>query len=198
MDDDDDDDEEESDRLIEKAKLCLRSGRRDSALQRGSRASGRAAVLIDAILRNGSVAGEGARAPEPCAQHWSEEEEEEEITTGGHERKKGYTEEQQLGVFRIKRCQDYYEVLGVAKEASDEQLKTAYRKLALRFHPDKNCAPGATDAFKVIGNAYAVLGNPEQRRQYDQVGHHADRRNSHPDFEVSPEDLFNDSSGGRF
>ncbi|KAJ8371645.1 hypothetical protein AAFF_G00303650 [Aldrovandia affinis] len=190
-----DDDEEESDRLIEKAKLCLRSGRRDRALQllheaQRTHTSGRAGVLIDAILRNGSVAGEG---------------EEEEDTTGGHERKKGYTEEQQLGVFRIKRCQDYYEVLGVAKEASDEQLKTAYRKLALRFHPDKNCAPGATDAFKVIGNAYAVLGNPEQRRQYDQEGRHADqegrhadRQNSHPDFEVSPEDLFNEFFRGRF
>lgn len=49
---------------------------------------------------------------------------------------------------RIKRCKNFYEILGVMKDASDEDLKKSYRKLALRFHPDKNCAPGATDAFK--------------------------------------------------
>lgn len=50
--------------------------------------------------------------------------------------------------FRIKKCKDYYEILGVEKTATEIELKKAYRKLALQMHPDKNKAPGATEAFK--------------------------------------------------
>lgn len=73
-------------------------------------------------------------------------------------------------VKRVRKCQDYYEILGVSKEASESDLKKAYRKLALQFHPDKNSAPGAGEAFKAIGNAFAVLSDPEKRRQYDLYG----------------------------
>ena len=57
---------------------------------------------------------------------------------------------------RVRKCKDYYEILGVSKDASDSDLKKSYRKLALQFHPDKNKAPGAGEAFKSIGNSFAV------------------------------------------
>ncbi len=73
-------------------------------------------------------------------------------------------------IFRIRSCHDYYEILGVNKDAGETELKKAYRKLALQFHPDKNKAPGAAEAFKAIGNAFAVLSDSEKRRQYDLYG----------------------------
>lgn len=51
-------------------------------------------------------------------------------------------------LYRIKQCKDFYEILGVQTDASEDELKRSYRKLALKFHPDKNHAPGATEAFK--------------------------------------------------
>ena len=65
---------------------------------------------------------------------------------------------------------DYYKILGVAKGASDDQLKKAYRKLALKYHPDKNQAAGAEDKFKEIGEAYDVLSDPRKKQIYDQCG----------------------------
>ncbi|KAJ8013833.1 hypothetical protein DPEC_G00033900 [Dallia pectoralis] len=115
---------------------------------------------------------------------------------------KAYTSEQLDAVKQIKSCNDYYEILGVEKDAGDEDLKRSYRKLALKFHPDKNQAPGATEAFKAIGNAYAVLSNTEKRRQYDERGEetvHATRQHRHDfDADISPEDLFNMFFGGGF
>jgi len=65
---------------------------------------------------------------------------------------------------------DYYKILGVPKGASDDVLKKAYRKLALKYHPDKNQSPGAEEKFKEIGEAYDVLSDPRKKQIYDQLG----------------------------
>jgi molecular chaperone DnaJ len=67
---------------------------------------------------------------------------------------------------------DYYEILGVARDATDTQIKSAYRKLALKFHPDRN--PGdhtAEERFKEAAEAYAIVSDPEKRSMYDRFGH---------------------------
>jgi len=66
---------------------------------------------------------------------------------------------------------DYYDVLSVSRNSSKEDIKNAYRKLALQYHPDRNKSPDAEEKFKEISEAYAVLSDDEKRRQYDQFGH---------------------------
>ena len=68
---------------------------------------------------------------------------------------------------------DYYEVLGVSRDADAAALKKAFRKLAIQFHPDRNDAPEAEDRFKELNEAYAVLSDPQKRAQFDRFGHDA-------------------------
>ena len=68
---------------------------------------------------------------------------------------------------------DYYEVLGLQKGASDEEIKRAFRKLAKQYHPDVNKEEGAEAKFKEIGEAYSVLSDKQKKAQYDQFGHAA-------------------------
>lgn len=88
-------------------------------------------------------------------------------------------------------AQDYYEILGVERSASPEQLKKAFRKLALEHHPDRAEDKAAAEAkFKEINEAYAVLSDPEKRKQYDTFG----SERFHQQF--SQDDIFNASSFG--
>ncbi|MBI4281893.1 MAG: molecular chaperone DnaJ [Chloroflexi bacterium] len=66
---------------------------------------------------------------------------------------------------------DYYSVLGVPRNASQEEIRTKFRRLALEFHPDRNKDPGAQEKFKEINAAYQVLSDPQKRAQYDHFGH---------------------------
>ena len=109
---------------------------------------------------------------------------------------------------------DYYEILGVSRNASEEEIKKAYRKQALKFHPDKNPDDKhAEEKFKEVGEAYEVLSDPQQRAAYDQYGHDAfdprrrasgGRGGFHDPFEVfreafgggTVEDIFEQFFGG--
>eukprot|EP00485_Elphidium_margaritaceum_P001346 CAMPEP_0202701164 /NCGR_PEP_ID=MMETSP1385-20130828/14273_1 /ASSEMBLY_ACC=CAM_ASM_000861 /TAXON_ID=933848 /ORGANISM="Elphidium margaritaceum" /LENGTH=238 /DNA_ID=CAMNT_0049358519 /DNA_START=17 /DNA_END=730 /DNA_ORIENTATION=- len=100
---------------------------------------------------------------------------------------------------------DYYDILSISKDASSEQIKKAYRKKAMQWHPDKNPqnAEEATSKFKEIGEAYEVLSDPRRRRRYDQGGVTGfDFKSSHNPFDLFQEmfaDSFGDELfGGRF
>ncbi|TFK39817.1 hypothetical protein BDQ12DRAFT_681271 [Crucibulum laeve] len=132
---------------------------------------------------------------------------------GGEKRE--YTKEQHAVVKRVRACKvaEYYEILAVKKECEEAEIKKAYRKLALALHPDKNGAPGADEAFKLVSKAFQVLSDPQKRSAYDRSGSDPEDRfggaPSHTSFstspfgggggfdgELSPEDLFNMFFGG--
>eukprot|EP00218_Dolichomastix_sp_CCMP3274_P016116 CAMPEP_0170134598 /NCGR_PEP_ID=MMETSP0033_2-20121228/1998_1 /TAXON_ID=195969 /ORGANISM="Dolichomastix tenuilepis, Strain CCMP3274" /LENGTH=325 /DNA_ID=CAMNT_0010370165 /DNA_START=78 /DNA_END=1055 /DNA_ORIENTATION=+ len=73
-------------------------------------------------------------------------------------------------VRRVLRTKDYYEVLGVGRSAGDDEIKKAYRKLALQLHPDKCRSPNAEEAFKVVNKVFDTLSDPQKRAAYDQYG----------------------------
>ncbi|KAK4372747.1 hypothetical protein RND71_008131 [Anisodus tanguticus] len=84
---------------------------------------------------------------------------------------KTYREEHIELIRRIKSKKDYYEILGLEKSCSVEEIKKAYRKVSLKVHPDKNKAPGSEDAFKKVAKAFKCLSDDGSRRRYDMTGY---------------------------
>ncbi|ODQ63545.1 DnaJ-domain-containing protein [Nadsonia fulvescens var. elongata DSM 6958] len=89
-----------------------------------------------------------------------------------------FTPAQKAAVDRVKRCKahQYYSILDLEVSASDGEIKKAYRKLALIMHPDKNGAPGADEAFKLVSKAFQILSDPQKKRIFDQTGSDPDSR----------------------
>eukprot|EP01041_Mallomonas_annulata_P006548 gene6548-13244_t len=124
-------------------------------------------------------------------------------TAAGSVKSRPFTEDQEKESKRILILskKSHYEVLSLTKRCTEDEVKKAYRKLALKFHPDKNSAPSAEGAFKAISTAVETLSDPQKRAAYDDVGHEAF---SQPNGgggaehfrrggggEMSPEDVFN-------
>lgn len=97
---------------------------------------------------------------------------------------------------------DYYEVLGVGRQATPEEIKRAYRRAALKYHPDRNKEPGAEERFKEAAEAYEVLSDTEKRQRYDRYGHAGlNGVNMHDFSGMGVEDIFSifgDLFGGAF
>lgn len=86
---------------------------------------------------------------------------------------RNYTPEQLEVVEKISTLNDYYSILGISKEATQDEIKRAYRKLAVKLHPDKNDAPGAEDVFKKVNQAYTCLSDKDKKAHYDLFGEEA-------------------------
>eukprot|EP00118_Oscarella_pearsei_P010353 m.63125 g.63125 ORF g.63125 m.63125 type:complete len:366 (+) comp35145_c2_seq8:34-1131(+) len=113
---------------------------------------------------------------------------------------KNYTEDQVSLVKKVLSCKNYYEILGVEKDANEADLKKKYRKLALQLHPDKNQAPGASEAFKAVGKAFGVLSDSDKRKQYDAFGDEDQlerpTRHYYRDDDIDVDQLFHMFFGG--
>eukprot|EP00096_Caligus_rogercresseyi_P006678 TRINITY_DN2338_c0_g1_i2.p1 TRINITY_DN2338_c0_g1~~TRINITY_DN2338_c0_g1_i2.p1 ORF type:complete len:379 (+),score=125.25 TRINITY_DN2338_c0_g1_i2:43-1137(+) len=164
----------------------------------------RAQELLDLIAIKNKNQGLGSRAQETPSQ-----------PSMSSSKPSNHSKEQEEAVSRILACKDYYKILGLSRDAEASDIKKAYRKLALQFHPDKNKAPRADEAFKAIGNAFNTLSNPSERKYYDQVGarigHSGSQSGAHSgahgglfedhdrvfEFDMSSEEMFSRLFGGR-
>ena len=93
---------------------------------------------------------------------------------------------------------DYYEVLGIKKNAGLADIKKAFRTLAMKYHPDRNKSADATEKFKEINEAYEVLSDEKKRKIYDQYGHAGLNNSGFSSENINPFDIFNQFFGGGF
>ncbi|XP_052755685.1 dnaJ homolog subfamily B member 14 [Galleria mellonella] len=167
---------DEADKCIDIAQNAFSAGDTEKAerfLLKAERLypSARAKELLTRVRAAGSSGNASKRTPPSTPSSSTEENVRKRKTPSHQPPQREYTQEQLEAVRRVNtKCKDYYEILGVTKEATDSDIKKSYKKLALQLHPDKNHAPGAAEAFKAIGNAAAILTDPEKRKQYDLRG----------------------------
>ncbi|KAG0488111.1 hypothetical protein HPP92_006922 [Vanilla planifolia] len=163
---------EEAIRCIDKARTALASGDKERAL-RFIRIAKRLNpnVSVDAILA--ACENLGGCGPSLPSQKSSKREFQKEPGCSNFSESSNfdrcYTDEHVELIQGIKSRKDYYAILGVDKSCSTEDIRRAYKKLSLKVHPDKNKAPGADEAFKIISKAFMCLSDEGTRRQYDQV-----------------------------
>lgn len=116
--------------------------------------------------------------------------------------KRDYTPEQQQAARKINKTTDYYQILSIERTVDEAGIKAAYRKMALKFHPDKNHAPEAEEAFKKVSEAYTCLSDANEREYYNQNGSrgnaqrarnaaYASAAGGYRDQPMTPEELFN-------
>ncbi|XP_013135859.1 PREDICTED: dnaJ homolog subfamily B member 12 [Papilio polytes] len=193
---------DDADRCIEIAQNALSAGNIEKAerfLLRAERLypTARAKELLIRLRAAGNAGAPPKRSPPNSP---SAEEVRRRKTPSHQPPQREYTQDQLEAVRRINtKCKDYYEILGVSKEATDSDIKKSYKKLALQLHPDKNHAPGAAEAFKAIGNAAAILTDPEKRKQYDVRGEEPAHTTHHHqtyyargfESDLTAEELFN-------
>ncbi|KAI1292181.1 DnaJ -like protein subfamily B member 12 [Halotydeus destructor] len=214
---------DESEKCIALAKKYIREGDVEKGLKWLKKAdqmfpSKEAKDLIASTENTGSSAPNGnakrtnGEASRPSSKQSTPSRDEPRKTPASNGPRSDFTSEQLEAVKKINKCKNYYEILGITKEATEADLKKQYRKLALQFHPDKNQAPGASEAFKAIGTAFAVLSDKEKRRQYDLYGTEDEQRASHRspsnhhreeyhrgfEQDISAEEIFNMFFGGGF
>lgn len=193
----------------ELAEKYIREGNKEKALKFLAKSnklypSKEVEELISTLSRNG-MSTDGSHKHKQNGENVRQRSTRESANGEAVREEKSYTPEQLQAVKNIKKCKDYYEILGVSKDATEADLKKQYKRLALQFHPDKNSTPGASEAFKAIGNAFAVLSDADKRRRYDQYGDENPQPQiyrDHYDYgrgfeaDITPEELFNMFFGG--
>ncbi|CDF35288.1 unnamed protein product [Chondrus crispus] len=126
---------------------------------------------FDAVLKL-HIASTSSKKSSSSATHERNSRRDQGVEPEGDQEKRQATPEMAAAVRRVQQLskKNHYDVLGVPRDAEGVTIKRAYRKLALRLHPDRNQAPGADEAFKRVGQAFVVVSDKERRRHYDQFG----------------------------
>jgi DnaJ family protein B protein 12 len=177
---------DEAEKCIDIAKLALRTGDKEKAVKFLNKSiklyeTQEALSLLDTLLKQSSSTSSesnhnssnnnNATPPKSSHHHHTRSHTHTSTSTSTASDSEPSTSADEIAIIaRIKKGKTHYEVLGVEKQCDDKQVKVAYRKLAVKVHPDKNKHPGSEEAFKLVSNAFQILSDPVKRKQYDLHG----------------------------